>query len=535
MKLKNTSRRKFIKDSSRIVLSSGAIYGLDNLFNILINNSIANATTDTYQYKHVSFLTPGGPPRWYFDQPLNPNNDGTFVDGNFGTVLKNINGMWQATYAANPVKFGENKLYMPPVWSLKSASSNQSFADLLNETIMIRGLDMEINSHPINEERTIRPFNSNPSISGLVAQLAKKPITSIGHSSAQTTTVYKSPDGSANISVPRGNPISGIIGPFKASDIIQYKDLKHSIKQAVSAIDKYAQQERLPSQGTETTLKNTYEMFASKLDTFAKQFADLVKKYEEIIDLETAALFPEVTSDLKSIKPNGSKEYQYTSNLFFKSGDNLFTILQKANRPQLAQSFAFAEFALKEDLTASLTLDLGINFSNIKGVGITHDQHFVGSISSIIFTSLYFRSLLGCMLELKSALQTSGIWDKTVFQFTSEFSRTPRKDGLGSDHGFNSGSMSIMSGMIKQPGLIGNIYTTPSDSMSNLYGGTYGDAAPFLKDAGNNRPIINDDVVSTICEMLQIPKIGTKGQSLVKNSDGAVRLLMTDHKNIKRL
>jgi hypothetical protein len=534
MKLKNNSRRKFLKDANSLAMSTGILYGLDNLLSLLMQNSVAHAASSSYEYKYVSFLTSGGPPRWYFDQPLNPKNEGTFVPGGFGTVIRNIKGNWTPVHIGKSVKFGAANIFMPPVWSLKSASSGEAFASLLNDTIMIRGLNMEINAHGVNQQRTIRPFNSTPSISGLVAQNAQKPVTSLGHSGASTSLVYKSPDGSAPVNVNRNNPVPGITSPFTATDMVQYKDLDYSIQQAVSAIDKYAKDQRLPSQGNETTLKNTYDMFARNLSQFTKTYSDLVKKYEAIVDKEISAQFAEVNTDLAKIKPNGGSEYRYGNNNYFSSKDNLSAVIKAADRPSVAHAFAFAEFALTEDLTASLTLDLGINFNRVNGANIPHDQHFIGSISSILFTSLYYRSVLGCMCELRKALKPNGIWDKTVFQFASEFSRTPRSDGSGSDHGFEGGSTTIMSGMIKTPGLIGNIYNTPPSDMIARYSGTYGHAAPFLNDGGKMRAIINDDVVSTVCEMLQIPKIGTKGQSFVKNDQGSVRLLVKDYKNIKR-
>ncbi|MCC6138680.1 MAG: DUF1501 domain-containing protein [Bdellovibrionaceae bacterium] len=541
MKLKNSSRRKFLKDANSLAITTGMMYGLDNLFQILMQNAVANAATDTsYKYRYINFLTSGGPPRWYFDQPLNPNNkDAEFNPGNFGTSLKKVGADWKAVHIGKAVKFGTKNIFMPPVWSLKSGGTGPAFADLLKETLMIRGLNMEINSHNVNRERTVRPFNSLPSITGLVGNLAHKPITAIGHAGASTSVVYKSPDGSAAVNVTRANPVPGISAPFQVNEIVKYDDLDYSVQQALSAIDNYAKDQRLPSQGNENVLKNSYDMFARKLDAFKTTYAALLAKYEAIVDKEVKAEFPDVTTDLASIKPDGSKAYQYTNNKFFSSTDNLKTILAAARPPDVAHAFAFAEFALKEDLTSALTLELGGSFANVKGIAIAQDQHFIGSITSTLFTSLYYRSVLGCMTELRKQLVSLNVWDKTVIQMASEFSRTPRTDGAGSDHGFESGSTSIMSGMIKTPALLGNIYLTPPAAMAERYIGTWGHAAPFAKDDGKMRNIINDDVVSTVCEMLQVEKVGTKGFAFVKNSNDKVELATglgfnLDSKNVKR-
>lgn len=526
MKLKNSSRRKFLKNANHLALSTGVMYGLDNLFQVLIQNAVANASDDSkYKYRYINLLTSGGPPRWFFDQPLDPNNKASeFIPGNFGTNIGKSGSGWKPVHVGKSVKFGSKNIFMPPVWSLKSGGTGPAFADLLKEALMIRGLNMEINAHSVNRERTVRPFNSLPSITGLVGAIANKPITALGHAGASTSIAFKSQNGSAPVDVLRANPIPGIVGPFNVDEIVKYDDLDFSIQQALSAIDKYAKDQRLPSQGNEAVLKNSYEMFARNLAAFKTTYDALVKKYETIVMNEIKAEFPGVTTDLASLKPDGSLEFQFASNKFFTSADNLKNILAAAVPPSVAHAFAFAEFAIQEDLTSALTLEMGGNFGGIKGSGIAHDQHFVGSLSSTVFTSLYYRCVLGCLTELRKKLVDLNEWDKTVIQMASEFSRTPRTDGAGSDHGFESGSTSIFSGMIKEPALIGNIYITPPANMAERYIGTWGHAAPYMKDDGKMRNIINDDVVSTICEMLQVEKVGTKGISFVKNSSDKVTM-----------
>lgn len=538
MKLKS-SRRQFLKDVNNLAITTSMVYGLESLFQVMMSRSVAHAAAATtgYDYRYISFLTGGGPPRWYFDQPLNPTGAASlFNPGNFGTNIKNVAGEWKAVHATKEIMFGGVKTHLPPVWALKQGGKGPAFSALLNETIMIRGLNMEINSHTVNRERTVRPVNASPSITGLVAQNAGKPITSLGHAGTSTSLAYKSADGSGAVNVNRANPVPGITSPFNQAEIIKYNNLDYSVQQALSAIDNYAKETQMASQGNENVLKNAYEMFSRNLAAFTKTYSDLVKKYDAIIKAEVAADFPGVTTDLAKIKSNGSQPFNYALNKPFAATDNLKTIVANATPPQMAAAFAFAEFAMKENLTNSMTLELGANFANVKGVGISQDQHYVGAIASTIFTNLYYRCVLGCMTEFRSSLVGLKVWDKTVVQMASEFSRTPTTVGRGSDHGFESGSTSIFSGMIKKPGLIGNIYTTPPASMAASYMGTWGHAAPFIKDpqTDQNRNIINDDVVRTICEMVEIPKIGTKGVSFVKNTDGKVSLITTGAKNVKR-
>jgi hypothetical protein len=532
--MKSSSRRKFLSDSAKIMGTSAYAFGLSQFVDIMLKNSLAQAQGETaaYLYKYVSLVTSGAPPRWYLDQPLNPENR-NFIAGSFGTELVNKNGVWQAAYKSYKQTFGGASIYLPPVWNLKSAASGEAFSSLLKNTLMVRGLNMEINSHPVNRERTVRPFSSNPSITGLVGDKASAPFSSIGHSGVSTTNVYKSSQASAVIAVNRNNPMPGIISPFNTTSIIDYKDLNGSVKLALSQINKYAETNNLSSHGSDVNLARTYDMFEENLASFSKEYTSLVTKYESICKAEMQAEFPGVTTELAKIVPDGSASFSYESGRAFGKNDNLKSILAGAKIPQIAQAFALAEFVLTQNLSSSLSLDTGSSFGNILGKTLSHDQHYLGSITSVLFTSLYFRCYLGCMLEFRKQLVAAKIFDTTVIQTTAEFSRTPKTSASGSDHGFESSSCSITSGMLGDGALIGNIAMNPPADMKVNYAGTWGHAAPFLTDSGVRRNIINDDVVSTVCEMLEVEHIGTKGVTLVKkdSSTGKVSLLYKGAKN----
>lgn len=88
MKVNNKSRRKFLNDAGKFSVATTGFYGLENLLQILFQKAIANAAEPTaYDYNYVNLMTPAAPPRWYFDQPLNPANMGAQF----------IPGIWDAT------------------------------------------------------------------------------------------------------------------------------------------------------------------------------------------------------------------------------------------------------------------------------------------------------------------------------------------------------------------------------------------------------------------------------------------------------
>lgn len=539
MKVNNKSRRKFLNDAGKFSVATTGFYGLENLLQILFQKAIANAAEPTaYDYNYVNLMTPAAPPRWYFDQPLNPANMGAqFIPGGFGTQLKQSGSLWLPEYKAYKQRFGGQDVYLPPLWNLKS-SSGESFSSLLKEMIMVRGVDMEINSHQLNQERTVRPFSTSASISGLVGHASSAPTPSIGFTTARTTTVFRGVGSAAGIAVSPTNPIPGITTPFNVSKVVKRDDLDYSIKQALSEMDKYAKANNQPSIGAEQNLDKTYDMFARNLASYQTNYTAIFNKYKMILTKEEALEIPDVSerSLMNSIRPDGSAVFS-TAPSQRLNGSNMKAIYEAGTIPtQIASAFAFCEFALGEKITSSLTLDVGtVTYNNVGGVTMPCDQHYGGAVSSIIFTTTFYRGMMACMLELRKALKAKNMYDKTLFHFSSEFSRTPQKAMGGSDHGFNSGSASFISGMITEAGagLVGNIHMQSADTNErNLYPGTWGKSAPTKFNDGKSRHIINDDVVSTICEIMQVPKIGTKGQSLVKNDNGKVSLLVKEKKNV---
>lgn len=525
MKSKKTNRRQFLSDSKKAVTLASYFYGLDQLLSNFLMSNLAQATTeDKYEYRYVNFLLSGGPPRWYFDQVLNPSGKtGDFKAGGFGTELrksKNSPG-WAPVYKAYKMKFGKQTVYMPPVWRLKSAGTGKSFSSLLDNTLMVRGLNMEINSHIVNRQRTVRPVSSSPSITGLVADRSYLPGGGYGFTSATTTSVFSSPKNQSVIRLNKNNPIPTLIAPFQ-SKLVGGNDF--SMQQSLDLISAYAEERGLASAGLENIQESTLEMFTRDLNKFKDRWSGLVSKYEKIVSAELKAKFPNVTSQANQIKPIEHPYFKLDTNK--TPAGNMQSAINGCDVNRVAETFAFVEFALTENLSASLSVDLsGSTMLKAAGRTVTNDQHRIGAINSIIFTSLYYRSILGCTIELKDALETAGIFDKTVLHFASEFSRTPKKDGSGSDHGFKGSSTTIISGMIKEPALIGNIRKQSKDGDTvKKYPGTWGEAAPTIKEGSKKRDIVNDDILNTLSEMLQIREVAVKGISLVKNNSGKVIL-----------
>jgi hypothetical protein len=522
-------RRKFLKNTGHFALSTSYYYGLQALWDTCLQTNSAYASTAS-DINYVNIQANGAPPRWMFDQPLNPfNNSGQFTAGGFGTSIEKSGSTFKSVHKGVKMDFGGQSLWLPPVWGLKSEKLNQPLNDLLKHSLMVRGIDMEINSHNVNQQRIVRPVSSQPSLHGLVADRSTKPLAASGGEGMIGTTAFKSQSGMSILQAPLNNPIPTLVDAF-SGPMTKASELDFDILDTIEAFDTFAKERGISSVGAEGQQNAAFKMFEKNFENFHKNWGELFEKYQGIISAEIRAPFSGVTTS----NPIGTKtspfRYNRGSNDFI-SGKLQDQITNDTNINQMAQGFAFAEFVLMNDLSSSVSVRSStVTMGRLKIGNLTNDQHFVGSVTSTYFTSLMYRALASCLLEFTNKLKAKGIFDNTVIHYMSEFSRTPQKDGGGSDHGFNGASSLILSGMIQEPALVGNINKTPKASMRTSYPGTWGEAAPYFK---GTRPIANDDVIQTLCEMLEVPKIAVKGKSLVKKSSGKVTL--TSDREVKNV
>jgi hypothetical protein len=519
-------RRSFLKGSAaHLALSSSSVYALQNLIDISFSRNLVFAQEATRNH-FVHFQMSGAPPRWMFDLPINPNNNNAeVVSGTFGTEIGRSGGRSVPLLRGYPIDFGGRRVWMPPVWTLQSAASGENFSSLLAETIMVRGIDMEINSHNVNRQRLLRPVASEPSIHGLIADKGHHPLPAMGIDNTDASRCFRSERGQSLLQFNAASPIAAVTQAFSKPSQLESENPRH-MAQALHQLDQYAERVGLASMGADQQQKAAYDMFSRNLENFQDQWQGLYSKYRTIIRQEMRAPFAGITSTNPS--GDGSAYFAFdTGN--HHTGPLSSLINNGTNIDRMAQSFAFAEFALGEGLSTALNLDAfqgGRMIAGLNGQGnLTADQHRVGVIIATYFSSLMYRCFLGCMLEFRRFLQARGLYDKTLIHVSAEFSRTPRTDGSGSDHGFNGSSATLMGGMIATPGLVGNLKRQPEKLDTTRYPGTFGEAGGFIDDGNGPRPLYNDDLVNTICEALEIRKVAVKGLSLVRKTGNQLHFL----------
>lgn len=490
---------------------------------------------------YIHFSLPGGPPRWMFDLLLTPDGltSSNFVAGGFGTTIEKSGSEFTAKYNVEKHVVGKKTVYLPPVWNMDL--SKQDFSSLLPHTVFIRGLDMEINNHALSNARQVAPTIGGLSINGMVADRAERPMPSIIEANSGAATAFKSKKGlgASTIAYTENattNPVGTILKPFQNFPKERAVHAGHSVRlqeQAFKEFEKLATQRGIASSAITNAYDNAMALIDQDIYRLSELWANTVAKYRSILN---EALHPSkgTLPGIFNTKVSGNKNGPFRFNLnaadHVELADIRDMVTPSMTSPRMAENFALAEILL-DTATSNMTLSLApltTVFNGKANFNMTHDQHYVGSVVSTMMTTLFYRGVLGCMTELVSALKAKGIFDRTVIHISSEFNRTPKNDHSGSDHGFMGSNTTLITGMVQETQVVGNIQKA---SYSNTYTGTFGVATPYVLD-NFNRPIQVNDVARTITAMLGVDDIVTNGRSLLIPVNGKWVLRKAEAKNV---
>ncbi len=152
------------------------------------------------------------------------------------------------------------------------------------------------------------------------------------------------------------------------------------------------------------------------------------------------------------------------------------------------------------------------------------DEHAApagGRNVSLLLDSLFFFQLSTCIYELKSAIGST-IYENTVIQVSSEFSRAPHSAGWGSEHAPYAGVSSLFSGAIDSPIVVGNTTLHPLyTSTSSPYYGYWG-VGGKTTISGSEGHLVAAHVASTLAHLLRVESPTPNSPSLLTESGGSV-------------
>jgi hypothetical protein len=126
-------------------------------------------------------------------------------------------------------------------------------------------------------------------------------------------------------------------------------------------------------------------------------------------------------------------------------------------------------------------------------------------------------------------LQAENLFNNSMFNMLSEFSRSTRPNGVGTGHGYKGAVFSCFSGKVQSPIVIGNIGLETNQAGPIPSHGYWGAGAP-LQSIGN-RKLNPGNVASSIAAMVGIASPSPNNMSLVKVEGGSVVPLITERIN----
>ena len=398
--------------------------------------------------------------------------------------------------------------------------------NLMEGMMMIRGASPESSSHTNAEALHNKPLGSSYTVNALAADLGNYPIAGF---KLGGQIVFGSRRKLSAMNIPYGGRmLEQIMQPFTMPRLDQYETDQQKVLAALessqSSLDGLANSMHPGAEAIKVSTNNAIELMKKDFGNLDNLFNATSARYHNLI---MQAIDPSRELEGINDRPVGiaesqrGKAYQYGNGNIVRA-DDLRTMIKPAGSSAptraftLAGNFAVAEFMLLNNISSSVTISApGLDNVNSSGGNPTQffDEHFGGTMTSLMINTHYNIALATCLYELITKLKAAGMWNDVLIDLGGEFGRYPNGDGGGSEHSPNSISNVLMSGSIGGFHAIGNIarqapqgsipgtwgYYAANDGFGTLNVGHYGASVamilgaespvtavgPFMKKEGN--------------------------------------------------
>ncbi len=543
------TRRQFLAmmgSASLPVISHPLSILVAGLADSIIMRSQAKAADILQPRKYVFLNLAGGPPRWLWDMPLAPYSNEQIVRN--ATVNTRFTSSTAAAYVATPISRAGATLNLPHLWSTNIPTANGGqvgMATLLDNMVMIRGVRLPSDGHENNNFKILRPVNSEPSLTGAVADRSQVPLPAVALPGAFKDS-FKSRKGLAQSSISNygGDPLGNLLSPFiqagdGLSSSFQSQEMAlDSVMNSVFSILSAEAKTRMPGSENLFSMRSDAERLVRQgVGNLQASYASLLAKYNQLISACASSVIPGVTDVRVAVgslgRTNGVINATVADNGATYLGPNADTramIHAQTKINGLAEGFAVAEYLLLNNYSTSVNMGVG----SVNNLGLqdrynadgsyngttttgewAFDEHRGGSFCSLIINSFLFKCISACTYELINALKSANMFDESVIQIGGEFSRSARNDESGSDHGWVAYTTSLFSGAIKKPMVLGNCNLDGYPGLYNgNYGGSWGTAAPVKVD-GVEQELTLGHATSTVASLLRVSPPMPNNSSLV--------------------
>lgn len=419
--------------------------------------------------------------------------------------------------------------------------------NLAKNMMIMRGIDLQIDSHEIDRSRQLAPVPGSISLSGLAADQASTPIPAVGRGGGGS--YYRGEKGIAYVELAGANPLTTATSPFAplgSMRTLNNGSVEAAIDNALQRMSSLSGNKNKYLPSTFATRFNAKKMMMKQFGNLQVRYNELVAKYKSLISrsFEAAGSLSLKDVDDRSLLALGTAPFRVTENEYLIDTDVRTLTDANTSIDGLAEGMAIAEFMITQGLSSSVNVQSG-NFTGVylgkaynpttkasrtARVNYSTDVHFTGSHCGIILFSRYYRAVSACLNELITQMKSvslgngSNLFDRTVMTVTSEFNRIPRVDGSGADHGWQGSNFTMLSGMFDQLNVAGNLKT----NLNNR--GTWGLAGPL--DELNGREAIIGNAASTVSTLLEVKTPTPNDQSFVYKQNGKAKLSIKSLKNV---
>lgn len=535
---------------------------LSGLVEGLVQEARAQGMAKPRNYLHLNM--PGGPCRWFYDLPFVPYaSSGNFVrDEMIFTRLSNGGG---AEYDAQDISVNGVTLKMPPLWGSQIPTAQGGWVPmslLMENMLMIRGVDMKSDGHPTLNMKLVRPLADKASLTGLVADAADTPLPAVGTSPGTPREAYKSSRGIGQIVIPElngvRNPLTAILHPFDRSKdtlpatfLERRRALEEARNRGLSALADYANSAE-PGAANLFALRGKAEkLLREGIGDIENSYQELYGKYKRLVEsckTRNAAgindkpisfsTFP--TNYARTIAADGAMRV-LTNNKDLRDLIHSSTYIG-----DMVEGFAIAEYLItrgysstvlwgcnhvqslnfvdlsrvaKEEIPSQTGESLGVSQ---KMAGSNNDEHYIGAAVSFVVNNFLFRSIAACLYELIGVLKSHDLFNETVIQLGAEFSRYPIWHFGGTEHGFVANCTSLYSGAIDKPMVLGNIAVQGTQPGGRARNTTWGAAGPVKVD-GTEQPLTIGNSTSTVAHLLRVqPPVANNSTLVIERSGGGL-------------
>jgi hypothetical protein len=491
----------------------------------------------------------GGPPRWAFDYTADPLNSGKT---NIGSLWNTFNSNGSVGYRLIPITSGGKTYHLPPLWGHQIPRPGGGFtpmSELLKHMLVVRGLYMPPGEHEL-DNFLLRPVSTSLSLDGMVADHSKAPTPAISLDGNQTfasgtgKSIFKP---SLSQTTATDTPLHRVAPNYKSQGdalptaFVSRRDaLELGIQSVLDSLSKYAASSRPGAQvlyedrkNAENTLRSSVGDLTAVWNTLYTKYSTLLTRCNgEVNRLIPVAIPKDRSTRIGEMHPNNA--------------DLRTSIVPTTGIRNFARNLALTEFLFTRNLCSSITTYAG-GLGGIEARGYTlytkggentvasssatgirnwesgGDEHFTGAKASVLYNTMMYYHFATGFYELIESLKRANTFQDTVIQLASEMGRRPRDDLTGSEHAVQANLLTLFSGAIQEPLIVGNVQI---DTRYQTRG-----VGEKVNLNGTSTLLNWEHAISTTAKLLRVPSPFPKAPAVAEERNGTVVSLIGNPEN----